>query len=144
MEEFLNSEKFYKMAKEYNEKYNSISALNIQKLDMEKVERVLKNICKLIYLVKKGFSRNRKFSDVLDKFGELDEKICGFEEKIGWKIEMDFSNEKGLYIHNKTFIFIIFDIVKDIFDIVFEKNSGEIKDLFECLIEALSLFYKVI
>lgn len=144
MEEFLNSEKFYKMAKEYNEKYNSISALNIKKLDMEKVESVLKNICKLIYLVKKGFSRNRKFSGVLDKFGELDEKVCGFEEKIGCKIERDFSKEKGLYIHNKTFIFIIFDIIKDIFDIVFEKNSGEIKELFDCLIEALSLFYKVI
>lgn len=144
MEEFLNSEKFYKMAKEYNEKYNSISALNAKKLDSDKLMPILNNICKLMYLLKKGFSRNKRFSEVIEKLSLIEEKVCEFEKNLDIHVPRDFSKEKGLYIHNKTFIFIIFDILRGIFEVLMNEKNDDIIDLFYSVFDLITLFYKVI
>ena len=144
MEEFLNSEKFYKMAKEYNEKYNSISALNAKKLDSDKLMPILNNICKLMYLLKKGFSRNKRFSEVTEKLSLIEDKVCEFEKNLDIHVPRDFSKEKGLYIHNKTFIFIIFDILRGIFEVLMNEKNDDIIDLFYSVFDLITLFYKVI
>ena len=144
MEEFLNSEKFYKMAKEYNEKYNSISALNAKKLDSDKLMPILNNICKLMYLLKKGFSRNKRFSEVIEKLSLIEDKVCEFEKNLDIHVPRDFSKEKGLYIHNKTFIFIIFDILRGIFEVLMNEKNDDIIDLFYSVFDLITLFYKVI
>ena len=144
MEEFLNSEKFYKMAKEYNEKYNSISALNAKKLDSDKLMPILNNICKLMYLLKKGFSRNKRFSEVIEKLSLIEDKVCEFEKNLDIHVPRDFSKEKGLYIHNKTFIFIIFDILRGIFEVLMNEKNDDIIDLFYSVFDLIILFYKVI
>ena len=144
MEEFLNSEKFYKMAKEYNEKYNSISTLNAKKLDSDKLMPILNNICKLMYLLKKGFSRNKRFSEVIEKLSLIEDKVCEFEKNLDIHVPRDFSKEKGLYIHNKTFIFIIFDILRGIFEVLMNEKNDDIIDLFYSVFDLITLFYKVI
>lgn len=144
MEEFLNSEKFYKMAKEYNEKYNSISALNAKKLDSDKLMPILNNVCKLMYLLKKGFSRNKRFSEVFDKLSLIEDKVCEFEKNLDIHVPRDFSKEKGLYIHNKTFIFIIFDILRGIFEVLMNEKNDDVIDLFYSVFDLITLFYKVI
>ncbi len=144
MEEFLNSEKFYKMAKEYNEKYNSISALNAKKLDSDKLMPILNNICKLMYLLKKGFSRNKRFSEVIEKLSLIEDKVCEFEKNLDIHVPRDFSKEKGLYIHNKTFIFIIFDMLRGIFEVLMNEKNDDIIDLFYSVFDLITLFYKVI
>ena len=144
MEEFLNSEKFYKMAREYNEKYNSISALNAKKLDSDKLMPILNNICKLMYLLKKGFSRNKRFSEVIEKLSLIEDKVCEFEKNLDIHVPRDFSKEKGLYIHNKTFIFIIFDILRGIFEVLMNEKNDDIIDLFYSVFDLITLFYKVI
>ena len=144
MEEFLNSEKFYKMAKEYNEKYNSISALNAKKLDSDKLMPILNNICKLMFLLKKGFSKNKRFSEVIDKLSLIEDKVCEFEKNLDIHVPRDFSKEKGLYIHNKTFIFIIFDILRGIFEVLMNEKNDDIIDLFYSVFDLITLFYKVI
>ncbi len=144
MEEFLNSEKFYKMAKEYNEKYNSISALNAKKLDSDKLVPILNNVCKLMFLLKKGFSKNKRFSEVIDKLSPIDDKVCEFEKKLDVHVPRDFSKEKGLYIHNKTFIFIIFDILRGLFEVLMNEKNDDIIDLFYSVFDLITLFYKVI
>ena len=144
MEEFLNSEKFYKMAKEYNEKYNSISALNAKKLDSDKLMPILNNVCKLMYLLKKGFSRNKRFSEVIEKLSLIEDKVCEFEKNLDIHVPRDFSKEKGLYIHNKTFIFIIFDILRGIFEVLMNEKNDDIIDLFYSVFDLITLFYKVI
>ena len=144
MEEFLNSEKFYKMAKEYNEKYNSISVLNAKKLDSEKLMPILNNVCKLIFLFKKGFSRNKRFSEVIEKLSLIEDKVCEFEKNLDIHVPRDFSKEKGLYIHNKTFIFIIFDILRGIFEVLMNEKNDDIIGLFYSVFDLITLFYKVI
>ncbi len=144
MEEFLNSEKFYQMAKEYNKKYNSISVLNSKVLDSKEVTKVLQNIYKFLFLLKKGFYRNRRFKEVFDRVEKLEKVLLDIQGMINTEIKKDFSSEKGLFINHKTFVLLILEIINDIFNFEIQGSSSQIEELFDAFYSVISAFYRLI
>ncbi len=144
MEEFLNSEKFYQMAKEYNKKYNSISVLNSKVLDSKEVTKVLQNIYKFLFLLKKGFYRNRRFKDVFDRVEKLEKVLLDIQNLTNIEIKKDFSGEKGLFINHKTFVLLILEIINDIFNFEIQGSSSQIEELFDAFYSVISAFYRLI
>ena len=144
MEEFLNSEKFYQMAKEYNKKYNSISVLNSKVLDSKELSKVLQNIYKFLFLLKKGFYRNRRFKEVFDRVEKLEKVLLDIQGMINTEIKKDFSSEKGLFINHKTFVLLILEIINDIFNFEIQGSSSQIEELFDAFYSVISAFYRLI
>lgn len=144
MEEFLNSEKFYQMAKEYNKKYNSISVLNSKVLDSKELSKVLQNIYKFLFLLKKGFYRNRRFKEVFDKVEKLEKVLVDIQGLTNIEIKKDFSGEKGLFINHKTFVLLILEILNDIFNFERQGNNSQIEELFDAFYCVISAFYRLI
>ena len=142
MEEFLNSEKFHKMAKEYNERYNRISTLTTD--DKHNLQDLFKNICKLNYLIKKGFSRNRRFSLCIEKIGDIEKKIKQVSDQQGIDINFDFSKDRQLKINNKCFIFIIFDVFFCIFKLYQGQKNEFLNEILNNFFDEITLFYKQI
>ena len=144
MEEFLNSEKFYQMAKEYNKKYNSISVLNSKVLDSKELSKVLQNIYKFLFLLKKGFYRNRRFKEAFDKVEKLEKVLVDIQGLTNVEIKKDFSGEKGLFINHKTFVLLILEILNDIFNFEIQGSSSQIEELFDAFYSVISAFYRLI
>ncbi len=131
MEDFLNSENFYKMAKEYNEKYNKVASLETG--DTQKLQDVLAKMEKLCNVFRKTFSGG-KFVLVQEKLDDLEKEIFDIEKDYGMVASCQ---NKIYFFSNKR---LAGEVVKVLNDLFLMKN-GEKGDKIEILQKK---FYDVI
>ena len=140
MEDFLDSEKFYQMAREYNKKYNSISTLSTININEADYIKILENICKFIYIVKIGFANNKNFKTSLQKISSLENMIEQIEKENNFKIDKNFENSQK-EINNLACLKLIFDTVFLMFHAKKSDNCEQLENLAEKFFDCVLTFY---
>lgn len=140
MDEFLDSEKFYQMAREYNTKYNSISTLSAENFDEAEFVKILENIHKFIYIVRVGFVNNKNFKTSLQKISSLEKMIEQIEMANNFKIDKNFENSQK-DINNLACLKLIFDTAFLMFQAKKSDNCDQLENLAEKFFDCVLTFY---
>lgn len=142
MEDFLNSEKFYQMAKEYNQKYGTISTLSTFDFDKTLLIKILENIYYFIFLAKKGFEKNNKFKKFFSNSINFENFLEQIEKKYDLKINKNFSINEN-FVSNKNCIKLILDTAKLFFDTKNSEENQDVSNLLDNFFEYVLGFYSV-
>lgn len=81
MDEFLDSEKFYQMAKEYNEKYGRVESLGVD--DKKAMGDILAQVEKICFIVRKTFGGNSRFLLAIERTNDLEKEIGDIKRVLG-------------------------------------------------------------
>ena len=142
MENFLDSNMFEKMAREYNEKYGGVSTLKVEMFNSAKLKEVMENIHRLIHIFDTATSHHPSFVDFYAKRDGLLSLLKKLEEEQGVSCNKTF-DESEENINNKTAINLLASIIQRLFSLHNDKNYEVLESLVVALLDAITAFYSV-
>ena len=140
MEDFINSEKFYQMAKEYNQKYGTISTLSTFDFDKTLFIKILENIYQFIFLIKKGFGKNLKFKQFFLNSINFEKLLEDIEKKYDINVNKNFSL-KDNFVSNKNCIKLILETIKMFFQVKNIDKNQDVSNLLDGFFDYVLAFY---
>lgn len=111
MEEFLNSEKFLQMAKEYNKKYSTVTTLGEKQIDEEKLHNIICKVDEICFMASRAF--NNRFIGVHKKIKEVENILDDIRQREKEPVKIKFFNFKVLLKHILQVLREIFELLKE-------------------------------
>ncbi len=143
MEEFLNSENFKQMAREYQKKYNSISVLKSVCIDKKHIISLITNLHRLVFIIDKGFAKNAKLNEIFKKCNLLNNKIKDLESYFDINIQQN-DVKQGLKFNYKCLYNLILEIFGELFFIEKTEKIEIIEETFELFYDLINLIFSMI